>query len=60
MKNSKILFSLIIVLFSIIGCTNNNFVNKKEKILSLVSSKNRLVFKKENNYEGFLDFYLAI
>lgn len=56
MKINYILFLIFIFVFfvNLTGCTTNNneYLNENETY-SLVSSQNRLVFKKSNNYEVY-------
>ena len=55
-KINYILFLIFIFVFfvNLTGCTTNNneYLNENETY-SLVSSQNRLVFKKSNNYEVY-------
>ena len=55
MKVNRGLVFVVSVLFllSLTGCLSNNINEMEDEKYSLVSTENKLVFKKDNNYEVF-------
>lgn len=53
MKSSKLLYVILIVFICVCGCTDKQVIEDEKEEYSLISSENRLVFKKEDNYEVY-------